>query len=76
MKPATWKGIIKIQRSIGGNAGLTILVYNEDKSLLYEQEQSKQTDNLFVGNELKVYHYATLRKGVIRINERAPEQEW
>jgi hypothetical protein len=68
--------IVKVQLSMFTTEHVQqALVYNEDRSVLFEGPAAKDVLSL-MGEKLKAYFHADLKNGVLQINEEAPEQEW
>lgn len=69
--------IVKVQRSISTNAlAQQMLVYNRDRSVLYEAELSPEIEQMFRPGELKLYAQAKLKGTIIHIGNRVEPQEW
>lgn len=72
--------IVKVQISIfGSRRASSVLIYNEDESILEEFELSpseviEMKDKL--KGELKQYFYATYTKGIVTLHDMAPWQRW
>lgn len=72
-----WKGIVKVQRSIVTSCDKPqVVIYNEDRSILHQQDMPKAIKRLFKREEFKFYAHATFRDGQLAINRRARWQEW
>lgn len=54
-----WNGIVKVQQALRGDG--TVLIYNETKSLMYE-DQGAEDLLLDMGKRLKVFYHATITK--------------
>lgn len=68
--------IVKIQRSLFPPGAATMLIYNEDRTVFYQDRLSKAVKNL-LGGSLKGYFHAHVDKdGLLRIGQRAPAQSW
>ena len=71
--------IVKIQRSIVSTNGLqNILIYNQDRSLIYESQMSSEVQKLFdsEGCPLKLYCNANLENGILEIGKVIHLQDW
>lgn len=68
--------IIKIQCSLFPQARPTMLIYNEDRTVFYQERLSEEVRTL-LGESPKGYFYAQIDKtGLLRIGNRAPMQSW
>lgn len=68
--------IVKIQRSLFPPGAATMLIYNEDRTVFYQDQLSEEVKKLLSGN-LKGYFHAHVGKdGLLRIGQRAPAQSW
>lgn len=70
--------IVKIQRAVATtHPGGSILVYNEDRSVMWEQEETPDMVALIHG-QLKRYFWATIIGTELAImnDKPAPEQDW
>lgn len=68
--------IVKVQISIFTNeAKRQILIYNEDRSVNYQEDADKDTIKLMDG-ELKKYFKATIKGKIIHLGKEVGEQEW
>lgn len=70
--------IVKVQRPLTSNDPTPhVLIYNEDRSVLYETDMSKKDiRNLFGRNEYKVYVNAELRGTILHLGDRVEDQPW
>jgi hypothetical protein len=67
--------IIKIQKSL--NIGPpSVLIYDKEKTFVYEEPLSMQVMVLFKKDEAKIFHYAKIVDKKIKIGRRAPAQDW
>ena len=68
--------IIKIQTSIvTNNSNATSLIYNEDRTIMYEAPLTKDIREIMKG-EHKKYFNAHLVDTIINIDDEVEEQEW
>jgi hypothetical protein len=68
--------IVKVQVSIvTGAQKKQVLVYNEDRSLTFQDDASRGLIRR-MGGSPKQYFWATLRDAEIHLGEAAPWQEW
>lgn len=69
--------IVKLQRSIAtSHEKPTVLIYNEDNSVIYETPLTKHLAKLVRGSGSKAYYHAEVVHDEIVIGARAPDQEW
>jgi len=67
--------VVKVQRSIVGTGPVECLLYNSDRSVLYQTDDESLL--FLMGPSLKMYFWAKLGPdGKINILEEAPWQEW
>ena len=68
--------VVKMQTSLAGTRpeGM-VLVYNRDKSLIYEGPITVEVSTLMRGR-LKAYFFAECKDGVFEIGAEAPWQNW
>jgi HSP20 family molecular chaperone IbpA len=69
-----WHGTVKVQRSITPPG--QVLIYNERRSLMYQQAMPRALERMFFPDELKFYADATFRNGVLKINARREPEAW
>lgn len=70
--------IVKIQRPLGStDPEPKYLVYSQDRSIYALLPDVPAVAALFRGGAMKVYHHAELEfDGTLRIEQRAPDQDW
>lgn len=67
--------VVKVQRELTGSRN--VLVYNEDRSVMYETALPRdELNKLFGKGEFKVYVVAEIQGTVLHLGQRVPEQEW
>ena len=72
-----WRGIVKVQRSIFTTHDKPqVVIYNEDQSILHQQNLPRAIAKLFKEDEFKFFAHATHYKGQLSINRRARWQQW
>jgi hypothetical protein len=52
-----------------------VLIYNEDRSIFYEQEATEELRAILF-DRLKRYLYAHLEGTILNLDEDAPDQDW
>lgn len=68
--------IIKIQSSLFPQMHPTMLIYNEDRTVFYQDRLSEEV-RILLGENPKGYFHAQVDKaGLLRIGRRAPMQSW
>jgi len=68
--------IVKVQISLSHTKDFTqMLVYNEDKSILYEGDLTRRVEKL-MGDSVKRFFYAKLKGTEVVLDRKAPWQEW
>lgn len=68
--------IVKMQRSLATTAARQqMLIYNESKTILVEQDLTPEAVKLF-GNQDKVYAKASYKKGHLTIHGLVKAQAW
>ncbi len=65
--------IVKVQVSL--SLPVEVLIYDEDKEWWYKGPLPKDVRKVMRG-QVKLFFYATLRRGAICLHEEAPWQEW
>ena len=68
--------IIKIQKSIASSEGPQVLIYDKEKTFVYEQLMCCRIAKLFKNGEIKIFHHAKIVDTKIDIGKRAPAQDW
>lgn len=67
--------ILKFQQSL--NYRTLLLVYNEDRSIQFQEAYDEDAIDSIMGGKYKVYLDCDVdEEGNIVINKEAPEQEW
>jgi len=68
--------IVKVQQSLATNGESSqMLIYNEDKSILFEDDLDESVKIILKGCH-KAYFKARLNEGMIKIGEEIPNQSW
>lgn len=68
--------IVKLQRSLGTSDGKDrVLVYNESRTVLVEQEMTRELSELF-GKKDKLYAKASHKNGSVTIRGLVKAQSW
>lgn len=68
--------IVKVQLSIiTSEKNRRVLIYNEDRTIEYETDASKEIVDLMRG-DLKAFFHASMVETEISLNQRAEWQEW
>lgn len=77
MSRATWRGVVKIQRSLAPVRDATMLVTSEDGSIYYQTIMERRVQ-LWLGREPKRYCRADLRGTIINLQLAHPvgDQDW
>lgn len=73
-----WEGIVKVQRPLFSTLHVALmLVYNEDRKIHTHVPLTKEwTDRFNLVGKDKMYCYAKLKKGDLKIGDIAPDQSW
>lgn len=73
-----WEGIVKVQRPLASNLHVALmLVYNKDRTINTQVPLTKEwTDRFNLVGKDKLYCYAKLKKGDLKIGDIAPNQTW
>ena len=83
--PVTWRGIVKVQRNIGGYngpekkaiaPGTMVRINNQTNSIIWSGPLDEKLDEWFDIDEHKFYAHAELRDTLIHIVRRAEPQAW
>jgi hypothetical protein len=67
--------IVKLQIQLAPDPGSRVLIYNEDRSIFYEQEATEELRAILF-DRLKRYLYAHLEGTILNLDEDAPDQDW
>jgi hypothetical protein len=67
--------IVKVQLEQAPSKGANVLIYSEDRTVLYQQSTPRALRKR-LGKRQKAYFYATLRGTILNLGNEAPEQEW
>lgn len=67
--------VIKVQISLS-KGPKKVLLYNEDKSVVWEGLASKDLRRLMCGRSKAFFHASIDKNGLVQINEEADEQDW
>jgi len=70
--------IVKVQQSIAGNAGKTILIYNKERKYQYQSNDLYEVDAVssLLDGRPKAYFNAKFVNTKIQIHEEVEEQSW
>ncbi len=69
--------IVKIQQSLAGNTTVKqMLIYNETKSLMYEENLSKGVELLLRGRPKAYFEVNVTSEGTLNILDEVEEQDW
>ena len=64
--------IVKVQ--VAFNQKDNVLVYNEDKTIIFQTESEKITD--MMNGNMKAFFHAEIEDGNLNLIEEAPWQDW
>jgi len=67
--------IVKLQIQMFPDPGSRVLIYNEDRSVYYEQEATEELRAILFDRP-KRYLYAHLEGTLLHLDKDAPDQDW